>query len=194
MATMTSADQILLHASCPCGVVVRSVRAGKSCLACGRIGWRAKHVPAFEVVFEWGGQWYGVQDYERVHTHDDVELLAGDTWQQVKVAKTDALGFYVERTAGHLEYYSLAGEGTLWRSPARSLPDPEEDAARIGPFESKEAAENVRFDHAPGYLVCGVCGEDDWKTKLPAHYRQRHPRSLEVVVDELPKVIAQRLL
>ncbi len=45
-----------------------------------------------------------------------------------------------------------------------------------GPFETRELAASVRYDHAPGYLVCGLCGFDEWgNTKVVAHYRAVHP-------------------
>ena len=59
-------------------------------------------------------------------------------------------------------------QGVLWRWPQPTR------KGMGGAVLSREAAETVRHDHGPGYLVCGVCGWDAWKTELPAHYRRHH--------------------
>ncbi len=188
---MSDTGEVLLHAVCPCGQVVRSVRAGTPC-SCGRCEWRAKNTRAFAEVFEGMGGWYGVEYWKAVVAGDAVEILAGDGWLPAIAAEVDAQGFSVE-LAGNRKHYSLADKGTRWRWPDSPDSGPDAEAARVGPFPSREAAQSVRYDAAPGYLVCGVCGEEDWRTKLPGHYRAHHPGSLEVLVDDDPQVIGQRL-
>jgi hypothetical protein len=67
----------------------------------------------------------------------------------------------------------------------------------VRPFASQEAAESVRYDHGPGYLVCGVCGWDGWKTKIAGHYSSQH-RPLSdpdaLAADEARRRPARRIL
>lgn len=44
----------------------------------------------------------------------------------------------------------------------------------IGPFPSSEMAASIRYGHAPGYLICGVCGIDDLDDVLVLHCQNQH--------------------
>jgi hypothetical protein len=174
----------LLHARCPCGVVVRSAYAAAPCPRCARAEWREAHEAAFSVVFQRADGWYGVQDYETVQARDMIEVCVDGRWRPSKVLRVDADGFLALHEAGPEPMYcSHAGEGVAWRWMS------DRDPAAVGPFASEAIARTVRHDHAPGYFVCGVCGDDAWKTEIARHYEEHHPGSLERVVDDVPVVL-----
>jgi hypothetical protein len=170
---------ILIHPRCTAceSTFCRRVRSDERCSECGATSWTESHEKAFERVHERTDGWYGVQDYENVHPGDQVEVLVLGEWRPGRVTKLEAAGgFQVGNIPGRIEieYRSFEGEGNSWRWPLSRRREP----SWVGPFSSQEAAETVRYDHGPGYLVCGVCGWDGWKTKLPQHYADHHgPRS-----------------
>lgn len=170
---MSTSPTILVHPRCGrCqSTFCRRVRSDEACTECGAVSWAEKHEPAFELVRPRADGWYGVQDYENVHPGDQLELLVAGDWRSGKVVRLGEFGFYVAGVAGGLEieYRSFDSEGVLWRWETGC------ERGWIGPFCSRETAETVRHDWAPGYLVCGVCGWDGWKTKMPAHYAERQP-------------------
>ena len=191
---MTAGMRILVHPRCRrCETTFpRRLASTDPCTECGAVDWLEKHEPAFELIHERADGWYGVQDYENVHPGDEVELLVAGEWRAGTVERLDALGFYVREVEGGLEreYRSFENEGDLWRWP-RS------DKGGVGPFASREAAETVRYDSAPGYLVCGVCGWDGWKTKIPEHYRVHHGSTSDpaaLATDEARRSPARRIL
>jgi hypothetical protein len=168
-----AAPRILIHPRCRrCeSTFPRRVSMAEPCSECGALDWVEKHEPAFELVQQRSDGWYGVQDYENVHPDDEVELLIIGEWRRGTVDRLDPLGFHVVRNvAGGLEpeYRRFEDENVLWRWPGRS------EKGWVGPFESREAAEAVRHDWAPGYLVCGTCGWDGWKTEIAGHYHAHH--------------------
>lgn len=170
---MSNSMRILVHPRCrSCEATFsRRVRSTDACTECGRVDWIERHELAFELIRERADGWFGIQDYENVHPGDEVELLIAGEWRAGKVDRLDALGFYVSGVRGglELEYRSFENERSLWRWPGDRT-----EKGWVGPFASKEAAESVRYDHAPGYLVCGVCGWDGWKTDVAGHYRTHH--------------------
>ncbi len=165
-------EHILIHPRCrSCETTYpRRIPSSEACRYCGRVDWVEKHEPAFELIHQRSDGWYGVQDYENVHRGDEVELLVGVEWRCGVVDRIDALGFYARDVGAGLEYRSFESEHVLWRWPGYGR----EDKGWVGPFASREAAETVRHDWAPGYLVCGVCGWDGWKTDIAEHYRVFH--------------------
>lgn len=54
----------------------------------------------------------------------------------------------------------------------------------VGPFTTRELAASVRYDHAPGYLLCGLCGFDDLQEHVVAHYVVTHPALDELLGGE----------
>ena len=193
---MTGPGRLLIHPRCKsCETTyTRRLPSTEVCSHCGRVDWVETHEPAFEMVHERADGWYGVQDYENVHPGDDLEVLVAGEWRLVTVDRRDSRGFYVRGggTGLELEYRSFENEHVMWRWPERSRPD----KGWVGPFLSREAAETVRHDWAPGYLVCGVCGWDGWKTDIPQHYRVHHaplsdPEAL--AADEARRRPARRL-
>lgn len=185
---MTAAPRILIHPRCrSCDATFpRRVPSTDPCTECGSLDWTEQHEPAFELIQQRADGWYGVQDYENVHPGDEVEVLVAGEWRRGRVERLDALGFHVgEVGAGlDLEYRSFANERILWRWPGRT------DRGWVGPFASREAAETVRHDWAPGYLVCGVCGWDGWKTDIAQHYREHHGPAADD--DRLPEEARRR--
>lgn len=179
---------ILVHPRCGgCeATFCRRVRSDEPCSECGAVAWVERHEPAFELVQQRNDGWYGVQDYENVHPGDVIQLLIAGTWRQGTVERLDAVGFYVRDVGGGLEreYRSFENEGQLWRWP--NWPD----KGWVGPFATREAAETVRQDSAPGYLVCGVCGWDGWKTRIAEHYRVFHGAATDA--ESLPTNEARR--
>lgn len=169
---MDREGRILIHPRCGgCETTFpRRIHSADPCPACGSVRWVENHEAAFELVEERTDGWYGVQDYENVHPDDELELLVAGEWRPGRVQRLDKCGFYVTGVIGGLgvEYRSFANERVLWRWPGR------DDTGWVGPFATREAAETVRHDWAPGYLVCGVCGWDGWKTRIADHYRSYH--------------------
>jgi hypothetical protein len=49
-----------------------------------------------------------------------------------------------------------------------------------GPFATSELAASVRYDHVPGYLVCGLCGSDDVAERLVEHCRREHADGVRI--------------
>ena len=89
------------------------------------------------------------------------------------------------------EHLRFEDEHVLWRWPGRG------DKGWVGPFDSREAAETVRHDWAPGYLVCGVCGWDGWKTEVAGHYRAHHGPTSDpeaLALEEAKRRPARRVL
>jgi hypothetical protein len=48
-----------------------------------------------------------------------------------------------------------------------------------GPFASREFAATVRHDHAPAYLVCGLCDYNDIDEDVVVHYAVMHHLSAD---------------
>src|SRR5262249_10048815 len=53
-----------------------------------------------------------------------------------------------------------------------------------GPFTSRELAASVRYDHCPGYLLCGRCGFEDLEERVVVHYAVTHPAFDEQLAGE----------
>jgi hypothetical protein len=166
---------VLIHPRCrKCECTIpRVVAADEICSHCGACDWLERHEAAFELVRHRSDGWYGVQDYQNVHVGDAIEVLIGTVWKLARATLVDTEGFAVveeaaDRDGDQPRRYSHDDEKTKWRWPRDPI------KSWVGPFKTEEAARTVLHDWAPGYLVCGVCGWDDWQDKLPAHYLERH--------------------
>lgn len=181
---MNGEERVLIHPRCrSCETTYpRVVRTDETCSSCGQVDWIEKHQPAFELIHRRADGWHGVQDYENVHAGDELELLIDGEWRRATVDHLEALGFFARGWGPgvELEYRGFETEHVLWRWPGRRP----QDKGWVGRFASREAAETVLHDWAPGYLVCGVCGWDGWKTEIAEHYRRHHRGGSDTVAME----------